>query len=95
MPVLKDTISELHYFQTTRNHDYDDRLLTHSPDKLELYTMLEFFSDVHDAMQEVKNLQMDHEHGDTLLGISKAIGATLESLAQGQLHHQGNGGSYP
>ena len=57
--------------------------------------MLEFFSDVHDAMQEVKNLQMDHEHGDTLLGISKAIGATLESLAQGQLHHQGNGGSYP
>ena len=46
-------------------------------------------------MQEVKNLQMDHEHGDTLLGIGKAIGATLKSLAQGQLHHQGNGGSYP
>ena len=51
MPVLKDTISELPYFQTTRIHDYDDRLLIHSPDKLEPYTMLEFFSDVHDAMQ--------------------------------------------
>ena len=34
-------------------------------------------------MQEVKNLQMDHEHGDTLLGIGKALDATLESVAQG------------
>ena len=83
MSVLKDTISELPYFQTTRIHDYDDRLLTHPPDKLEPYTMLEFFSDVHDAMQEVKNLQMDHEHGDTLLGIGKALDATLKSVAQG------------
>ena len=36
-------ISELPYFQTTRIHDYDDRLLTHSPEKVEPYTMLEFF----------------------------------------------------
>ena len=80
-------ISELPYFQTTRIHGYDDRLLTHSPEKLEPYTMLEIFSDVHYAMQEVKSLQMDHENGDTLLGISKALGATLESVA--------SGGSYP
>ena len=26
---------------------------------------------------------MDHEHGDTLLGISEALGATLESEAPG------------
>ena len=82
-PVLGDTISELPYFQTTRIHGYDDRLLTHSPDKLEPYTMLEIFSDVHDAMQEAKSLQMDHEHGDTLQGISKAQGTTLESVASG------------
>ena len=49
-PVLGDTISELPYFQTTRIHGYDNRLLTHSPDKMEPYTMLEIFSDVHDAM---------------------------------------------
>ena len=49
--------------------------------------MLEIFSDVHYAMQEVKSLQTDHENGDTLLGISKALGATLESVA--------SGGSYP
>ena len=42
--------------------------------------MLEIFSDVHDTMQKVKSLQMDHEHGDTLLGISKALGATLVAL---------------
>ena len=45
--------------------------------------MLKIFSDVHDAMQELKNLQMDHGDGDTLLGIGKALGATLESVAQG------------
>ena len=71
------------YFQTTRIHHYDDRLLTHYPDKLKPYTMLKIFSDVHDAMQELKNLQMDHGDGDTLLGIGKALGATLESVAQG------------
>ena len=42
--------------------------------------MLEIFSDVHDTMQKVKSLQMDHELGDTLLGISKALGATLVAL---------------
>ena len=52
MPVLEDTISELPYFQTTRIYGYGDRPLTHSPDRLEPYTMLEIFSDVHDAMQE-------------------------------------------
>ena len=35
MTVLTDTNSELPYFQTTRIHGYDDRLLTHSPDKLD------------------------------------------------------------
>ena len=81
MPVLGDTISELPYFQTTRIHGYDVQLLAHSHDKLEPYTMLESFSDVHDAMQELKDLQIDHRDGDTLLGIGKALGATLESIA--------------
>ena len=81
-PGLGDTISELPYFQTTRIHGYDDRLLTHSHDKLEPYTMSEIFSNVHNAMQELKDLQMDHGDGDTLLGIGKALGATLESVAK-------------
>ena len=45
--------------------------------------MLEILSDVHDAIQELKDLQMDHGDGDTLLGIVRALGATLESVAQG------------
>ena len=45
--------------------------------------MLEIFSDVRDAMQELKDLQIAHGDGDTLLGIGKALGATLESVAQG------------
>ena len=83
MPVLEDIISELPYFQTTRIHGYDDRLLTHSAEKFEPYTMLEIFCDVHDAMQELKGLQMDHGDGDTLLGTGRALFATLESVAQG------------
>ena len=35
------------------------------------------------AMHELKDLQMDNEDGDTLLGIGKALGATLKSVAQG------------
>ena len=34
-------------------------------------------------MHELKDLQMDNEDGDTLLGIGKALGATLKSVAQG------------
>ena len=45
--------------------------------------MLEIFPDVHDAMQELKDLQREQGDGDTLLGIGKGLGATLESVAQG------------
>ena len=56
MQVLEDTISELPYFQTTQIYGCDGRLLTHSSNKMEPYTALEIFSDVHDAMQELKDL---------------------------------------
>ena len=58
--VLEDMTPDPPAFQTTRLHGYDDQLLTHSHDKLEPYTMLEIFSNVHDAMQELKDLQMDN-----------------------------------
>ena len=48
-----------------------------------LNTMLEIFSDVHDAMHELKDLRMNHGDGDALLGIGKALLATLKSVAQG------------
>ena len=67
MPVLEDAISELPYFQTTRIQGYDDQLLTCSPDKLGPYTMLEIFSNVHNAMQKLKDLHLDNGDGDTLL----------------------------
>ena len=43
--------------------------------------MLGYLWDVHDAVQELKDLQMDNGDGDTLLGISRAVGNTLESVA--------------
>ena len=45
--------------------------------------MLEIFSEVHDAMEELKDLQMDNGNGHTLLGIDRALGVTLKSVAQG------------
>ena len=58
--------------------------------------MLEIFLNIHDAMQELKDLQLDNGDGNTLLGIGRALGATLQSAAQGgQLHHQGCRWSYP
>ena len=45
--------------------------------------MLEIFLNIHNAMQELKDLQMDNGDGDTLLGIDTALGATLQSAAQG------------
>ena len=43
--------------------------------------MLGYLCDVHDAVQELKDRQMDKGDGDTLLGISRAVGNTLESVA--------------
>ena len=74
VPVLEDMTSELPAFKFTPIHGYDNQLLTHSPDKLEPYTMLEIFSNVQDAMQELKELQMDNGDGDTLLGIGRTLG---------------------
>ena len=45
--------------------------------------MLETFSNVHDAMQELKDPQIDDGDGGTLLGIGRALGATLQSATQG------------
>ena len=45
--------------------------------------MLNIFTYVHDAMHEVKQLQTDHSDGSVLLGIGRALGATIESLAKG------------
>ena len=83
VPVLEDAAPELPAFQTTRLHGHDNRLLIHSPDKLEPYTVLEIFSNIHDAMQELRDLQMDNGDEDTLLGTGRALDATLQSAAQG------------
>ena len=80
MSVLDDTVSELPYFKTTLIYGYKNQLLTHSPNQLKPYAMLEYLWDVHDAVQELKDLQMDNGDGDTLLGISRAVGNTLESV---------------
>ena len=83
MPVLEDVAPELPALQTMRLHGYDNWLLTHFPDKLEPYTVLEIFSNIHDTMQELRDLQMDNEDDNTLLGTGRALGATLQSAAQG------------
>ena len=83
VPVLEDVAPELPALQTMRLHGYDNWLLTHFPDKLEPYTVLEIFSNIHDTMQELRDLQMDNEDDDTLLGTGRALGATLQSAAQG------------
>ena len=76
IPVLEDTISELPYFQATQIHGYDNRLLTDSLDKLEPYTMLELFSDLHNAgNKRPPNGSWGWRH---VMGIGKALGATFE-----------------
>ena len=65
VPILGDTTSELPAFQTTPIYGYDNRLVTHSSDKLDKpYTMLEIFLNVHNAMQDLTDLQMDNGDGD-------------------------------
>ena len=82
MSVLDDTVSELLYFRTTCIHGYNDPLFSYSLDKLEPYTMLDFFSGIRDALQELKDLQMDSGGRDTLLGTGRDLGSTLESIAE-------------
>ena len=62
---------------------YDSRLLHKSPPKLEPYAMLDIFTYVHDAVQEVKELQAQYGDGNVLLGIGRALGSTIQGVAQG------------
>ena len=62
---------------------YDERLLAKPPHVLEPYAMLTSFSYVHDALNEVKNLQVQQGGGNVLVGIGKALGATIQSTAKG------------
>ena len=61
---------------------FDKRFLSPAPHYLEPYTMLNIFTYVHDAMQEVKQLQTDHGDGNVLFGIGRVLRATIESLAK-------------
>ena len=45
--------------------------------------MLNIFSYVHNAVQEVKYLQTQNGDGNVLLGIGKALGIAIESAAKG------------
>ena len=45
--------------------------------------MLQIFSNIHDAMQELKDLRINNGDGNALLGIGRALGATLQSAAHG------------
>ena len=54
------------------------------PHHLEPYAMLdEVLMHVHNALQEVKRLQVEHGNGNVLLWIKKALGSTIAETAQG------------
>ena len=54
------------------------------PHHLEPYAMLdEVLMHVHNALQEVKRLQVEHGNGNVLLWINTALGSTIAETAQG------------
>ena len=62
---------------------YSEKLLSKHPKPLDPYSMLNIFTDIQDAMQEVKNLQTEHGDGDVLVGIGKALGKAISETAKG------------
>ena len=78
-----NTIKETKEIQLKKIKGFNEKLLTKSPHVLEPYTMLNIFTYVHDAIQEIKELQVEQGGGNVLLGIGRALGSTIESLAKG------------
>uniref|UniRef100_A0A7M5XFT0 Reverse transcriptase n=1 Tax=Clytia hemisphaerica TaxID=252671 RepID=A0A7M5XFT0_9CNID len=62
---------------------WDPRMIRKPPQHLAPYSMLNIFSEIHDAMEEVKQLQMQHGNGDLLTGIGVGLGGILEGAASG------------
>lgn len=48
---------------------YDKRVLQHHPHQLEPYIKIEVFTNAHDSLQEVKQLQVEHDSENVILGI--------------------------
>ena len=78
-----NTIKETKEIQLKKIKGFNEKLLTKSPHVLEPYTMLNIFTYVHDAIQEIKELQVEQGGGNVLLSIGRALGSTIESLAKG------------
>ncbi|MEO0683466.1 MAG: reverse transcriptase domain-containing protein [Cyanobacteria bacterium J06649_11] len=62
---------------------YDIRMITKPPHHLAPYSMLNIFSEIHDAMEEVKEIQVQQGEGNLLMGIGKALGSAIQSASSG------------
>jgi len=56
----EDTFNHTKFAKIKAIKGYDLRLLTKTPKTLEPYAVLNIFSEVHDAIRELKDLQMQH-----------------------------------
>ena len=58
------------------------------PHHLEPYAMLdEVLMHVHNALQDVKRLQVEHGNGNVLLWINKALGSTIAETIGGAIQN--------
>ena len=78
-----NTIKETKEIQLKKIKGFNEKLLTKLPHVLEPYTMLSIFTYAHNAIQEIKELQVEQGGGNVLLGIGRALDSTIESLAKG------------
>ena len=62
---------------------YDIRMITKPPHHLAPYSMLNIFSEIHDAMEEVKELQVQQGEGNVLMGIGRALGSAIQTASSG------------
>ena len=71
------------FLQLPKIRGYDPRMIIKPPQHLAPYSMLNIFSEIHDAMQEVKELQMQHGEGNVLMGIGRALGSAIQAASSG------------
>ena len=71
------------FVKLARIRGYDSRMIQKPPHHLAPYSMLNIFTEIHESMEEMRRIQMEHGNGNLLTGIGVGLGGIIQAAAGG------------